>query len=380
MRVIRQSDGLVAVEDGLRCGSLGSQDRPVGNLAVPFNQGGNRSTAPDHDLEELPQGVCDGTVVVIDEKGVSFVIGLCVVTGKMDLTDARERKVGQIIQRGEAMVSSGDEDIVDVEQQAASGAAGDGVDEVCLAHRRLAKRDIGRRVFEKHRATNLLLYLVDVIADLGERRRGIGQGQEVVEIGRLVRRPGKMLGDQRRFVAFDEVTETLQMGLVERLWSADRHAYPVQRHGGVAAHRFERSMRRSARAHTILGMNLEEAVLLTLGENCGEMFMFEPRSRQTADRVRRKTERNCRRCCRRLDQCIHLASPLSCNRGGFSDQMGFSEPCPPFGSWMLVQVPPWTNFHALPWKSVVEGPWQVVPGPAAQSFWPFSATPKHFSL
>src|SRR5215813_4107046 len=47
---------------------------------------------------------------------------------------------------------------------------------------------------------------------------------------------------------------------------------------------------------------------------------------------------------------------------------------------MLVQVPPCTNFHALPWKSTVEVPWQVVPGPAAQSFWPFSATPKHFSL
>src|ERR1700738_5316836 len=47
---------------------------------------------------------------------------------------------------------------------------------------------------------------------------------------------------------------------------------------------------------------------------------------------------------------------------------------------MLAQVPPWTNFHALPWKSVVEVPWQVVPGPAAQSFWPLRATPKHFSL
>src|SRR6266853_3125803 len=47
---------------------------------------------------------------------------------------------------------------------------------------------------------------------------------------------------------------------------------------------------------------------------------------------------------------------------------------------MLAQVPPCTNFHELPWKSVVDVPWQVVPGPAAQSFWPFSATPKHFSL
>src|SRR6266436_7091712 len=139
-------------------------------------------------------------------------------------------------------------------------------------------------------------------------------------------------------------------------------------------------MRRSARAHIILGMNLEEAVLLPLGENCGEMFMFEARSRQTADRVRRKAERSCCRFRRRLDHCIHLASPLSRNRGGLLDQMGLSEPCPPFGNWMLVQVPPWTNFHALPWKSVVEVPWQVVPGPAAQSFWPFRATPKHFSL
>jgi len=43
-----------------------------------------------------------------------------------------------------------------------------------------------------------------------------------------------------------------------------------------------------------------------------------------------------------------------------------SEPVLPFGSWMLAQVPPCTNFHALPWKSVVEVPWHVVPGPAAQ--------------
>src|ERR1700751_5803694 len=60
--------------------------------------------------------------------------------------------------------------------------------------------------------------------------------------------------------------------------------------------------------------------------------------------------------------------------------MGFSEPFLPFGRSMLVQVPPCTNFQALPWKSALEVPWQVVPGPAAQSFWPFRATPKHFSL
>src|SRR5258708_32159265 len=100
MRVIRQSDGLVAVEDGLRGGSLGSQNRPVGNLAVPFNQSGNGSTAPGHDLEELPHGVSDRPVGAIGEQEVSFVIRLCVVAGKMELADGPAAKTGQIIRRG----------------------------------------------------------------------------------------------------------------------------------------------------------------------------------------------------------------------------------------------------------------------------------------
>src|SRR5258706_14043311 len=47
---------------------------------------------------------------------------------------------------------------------------------------------------------------------------------------------------------------------------------------------------------------------------------------------------------------------------------------------MLAQVPCCTNFQELPWKSTVDDPWHVVPGPAAESFCDFSATPKHFSL
>jgi hypothetical protein len=54
---------------------------------------------------------------------------------------------------------------------------------------------------------------------------------------------------------------------------------------------------------------------------------------------------------------------------------GCSMPWPPLGTWIDSQVPPITNFQALGWKSTVEVPWHVVPGPAAQSFWPLSATP-----
>ena len=52
----------------------------------------------------------------------------------------------------------------------------------------------------------------------------------------------------------------------------------------------------------------------------------------------------------------------------------------PPGTSIFAQEPPATNFQELPWKSTVEVPWQDVPAPAAQSFCPFSATPKHFSL
>ena len=47
---------------------------------------------------------------------------------------------------------------------------------------------------------------------------------------------------------------------------------------------------------------------------------------------------------------------------------GVSDPVRPFGSCRLVHVPCGTNFQELPWKSTVEVPWHVVPGPAAQSF------------
>ena len=44
---------------------------------------------------------------------------------------------------------------------------------------------------------------------------------------------------------------------------------------------------------------------------------------------------------------------------------------------VFSQVPFGTSDQALPWKSILEVPAQVVPAPAAQSFLPFKATPKH---
>jgi hypothetical protein len=74
----------------------------------------------------------------------------------------------------------------------------------------------------------------------------------------------------------------------ERLGSAYRHTYAVQRDRKVAADAGQSFMRRAARAHIVLGMNLEEAVLLPLGEDRRQMLVLEARPCETGDRMRRK--------------------------------------------------------------------------------------------
>ena len=70
-------------------------------------------------------GIRDRAVMAVDQQQVALVVGLFGMTGQMNLPDMRQRKVGQIVQRREAVVGGGHEDVVDVEQQAASGAPRD---------------------------------------------------------------------------------------------------------------------------------------------------------------------------------------------------------------------------------------------------------------
>ena len=101
-------------------------------------------------------------------------------------------------------------------------------------------------------------------------------------------RPGEMLGNQRRLVAIHKRLETPEMVLVERLRPADRHAHAVKGDRTVAADARQRVVRRAARAHIVFGMNLEEAVLLPLGEDRRQMLVLEARPCEACNRMRRK--------------------------------------------------------------------------------------------
>src|ERR1700756_653648 len=59
----------------------------------------------------------------------------------------------------------------------------------------------------------------------------------------------------------------------------------------IATNGFEHAVRRAARAHIVLGMDLEEAERAAIGEDRSEMLMLEARAGQAGDRMHRKASR-----------------------------------------------------------------------------------------
>src|SRR5271156_3433473 len=77
---------------------------------------------------------------------------------------------------------------------------------------------------------------------------------------------------------------------IERLRTANRHAYAVKRQGIVAADAFQDTMGRAARAHIILGMHLKETLQKSFGFDGEQMLMLQACAGETSDRMHRKAE------------------------------------------------------------------------------------------
>src|SRR5215471_6024158 len=107
----------MAINDRLRGVCLGFEPSPVRKVAVPFHERRDGSALADDEIEELPHGVGDRTVVAINEQKLALVIRLLGMAGEVNLTDVLKRKIGEIVARGKAMVGGRNEHVVDVEQQ-----------------------------------------------------------------------------------------------------------------------------------------------------------------------------------------------------------------------------------------------------------------------
>ena len=100
-----------------------------------------------------------------------------------------------------------------------------------------------------------------------ERFVGVRQRQQVVEVPAADPAPAQVLGDERGLGALDQARELREVGAVERVRAAERHAHAVQRQRIVGANARERRQRGSAVHVVVLAVDLEPRHRRTLGEH-----------------------------------------------------------------------------------------------------------------
>src|SRR6266566_3028624 len=103
------------------------------------------------------------------------------MSAEMDFPHPIERKRIQIWQRLRIMVLRRDEDVIDVEQQGASGLLRYLGEEIDLRNRALGKTNVGGWIFKQHLTSERRLHLVDMLDDPRQRFLRIGQRQKVVQ-------------------------------------------------------------------------------------------------------------------------------------------------------------------------------------------------------
>src|ERR1043165_889701 len=139
-----------------------------GDMRVPLDHRRARSEALDRLRVELPDLGPDVPVVRVDQERALFR-----VAGEVDLADAlrgHRRDVGAGV---EAVVVGADEDVVDVEQDAAVSAAGQLGEKLVLLHVGVPEAHVARRILEQDAAAEAFLYRLHAAPDVRGRPLGV---------------------------------------------------------------------------------------------------------------------------------------------------------------------------------------------------------------
>src|SRR5436853_2677721 len=182
------SDGIASLEDDLCLCRLVEQDLERRDIGVPLDQRRLGAEAYDGGAVELPYRSGDPGPVGIDEA-----VSARVEPGEVNLGHRVGRNGRQIGARVEPMIDCVDVDIVDIEEQLASGAAGDRGDELPFAHRIVVEANVGGDILDQQRTPERALHGVDAIANERQRFFGERQRQEIVEMAAVDMAPAKVL-------------------------------------------------------------------------------------------------------------------------------------------------------------------------------------------
>src|SRR6516165_9114753 len=279
-----------AVEQRRGARGFADKDRERRQVGVPFDQSGNRAKSRQRLGVKLPDFGDDARAMVVDAQRAAALELPDAVAGEVDLADRGRRQGGEVDRRVPAVVAGADIDVVDVAQDAATGAASHRRKKLPFRDRRVPPAQIGRRVLDEDAAPKNGLRPIDIAADDAERFFRHRQWQKVGEIASFRDAPREMLRDERRRDALDGAADPVEMAEIEPLGAAQRQADAVQRNRVIAADRLEISERRPA-AQIVFGMDLQPRHTRLLVEDGLVVWETQPDPRLPRDRAALRADR-----------------------------------------------------------------------------------------
>ena len=131
------------------------------------------------------------------------------------------RQRGDIGRGIPAVVMGADTDVIDVAQDAETGAGCDRRHELPFRNNRIAEGDVGRGVFDQDASPQMGLRLVDVAAHDFKRFLGHWQGKQIGEVSPTDDIPGDMLGHQAGLDPLGNLPDALEMRRIDPFGAAE---------------------------------------------------------------------------------------------------------------------------------------------------------------
>src|SRR5712664_480161 len=214
--------------------ALLEQPLELGNVIVPFDQGGNAPETAERGPVQLPDGIDYRSVV-----RVQHVAAVVAVAGQVELADAVHWNSGQVSVGIEAVVARAHVDVVHVEEEAAVGLPRDPGQELPFGHGGRGVFDVAGDVLEEDLTAEHILDLPHARDHVRECFLGVRKRQQVVNVPAGVAAPAEVVRDVRWLDAVGQLAHALEQAVIERIDRTDGERDAVQDHRNVAAHLLE---------------------------------------------------------------------------------------------------------------------------------------------
>jgi hypothetical protein len=201
---------------------------------------------------EIPDFFAHRLVVGIDDVGVHMA-----VASHVKLHHPIRRNALQEAMRVITMVEGADIDVVDVEQQPASGTAGQFGEKLPFRHLGIVELQVGRDILQHDGAAEKILHQLHPADDMVQCLIGVGNRQQIVQILAVYAGPAQMIGNPFRLDAFGEIAKPLQIFEIGRRGGGDRQRHAVHHHRIALANPVEHAQRLAARQHVVFADHLE---------------------------------------------------------------------------------------------------------------------------